>query len=108
MIDFKKPIRLTDDNAPAHFIGQRLDGRFVIEGGEDRHSLFCVDENGFVPNWRTKMPLIENVPERHVEWIIVYPGSGWKKKEQAIEAASTFRNPRVAVIKVEYEAGERP
>ena len=108
MIDFNKPIRFTDDNAPAHLIGQRIDGRFVIEGGEDKHSLFCVDENGLVPSWRSKIPLIENTPERIKRWIIAAPTIGYESKDEALRAAEAYTGEHLAVVKIEFEVGERP
>ena len=107
MIDFEKPIRFTDDNCPAHFIGQRLDGNFLIE--EDGHPrLVVVDKDGRGVSIFWPTPIIENVPERITRWILMTPYTGYDSKEDAINVAARYEGEHCAVIRVEFEEGERP
>jgi len=109
-IDFEKPIRFTDDNAPAHLIGQRIDGNFVLEV-EGRPLLIIVDKDGRVviaPSTYSFSPVIENVPERITRWIIASSNTGYESKKDALNAVAQFHNPDCAVIRIEFEIGERP
>jgi len=108
MIDFKKPIRFAETKGPAHFVGPRLDGRFVIEEVDGNPLIFSVDENGFVPLWRAETPLIENIPERITRWVVMTPHIGYENKEEAINVAAHYEGEHCAVIRVEFEEGERP
>jgi len=112
MIDFDKPIRFVDNNKPAHFIGKRLDGLFVIEVDlEDR--LFIVDKDGraIINSLPPSLsPIIENVPERITRWIVVTPYTGFDSEEEAHRAAERFgcRRYTLARVEVEFDGGERP
>jgi len=107
MTDFKKPIRFTIDKTPAHLIGPRLDGTFLIERYE-HPDIIIVDKEGRGLSLFSVSPIIENVPERITRWVVVTPHIGYENKEEAINVAAHYEGKHCAVVKLVLEVGERP
>jgi len=104
MIDFNKPIRFISDKSPAHCVGPRIDGNFVVERA-DHPSLLIVDENGCAvinSSISSFSPVIENIPERITRWILMTPDTGYSSGEDAAMAA-VRSGGGYTVVKVEFE-----
>ena len=98
-IDFSKPLRFTAiDKAPVHYIGLDKDGKHMCQKTTGMEAIFVVDQWGKSAQFVD----IENVPEKLVRWVNVYPDAHPSKKDADHCAAAD----RIACIRIEFEEGE--
>ena len=101
-IDFKRPLRFTDNADELKYIGLDSRGFHVVEI-VPVNALMQVDRYGKAAGWQD----VENIPEKITRWVNFYEnekdGGVHQTKVNADRCATA---KRIACIRVEFEPGE--
>jgi len=102
-LDFTKPLRFCTNHKPVHYVGRDDQGRAIMQVA-GTFNYFSVDECGASRDYWD----LENAPEKIVRWIVAYPTYGLDTKEAAQKVADRHRDATYAVVRIEFEPGQRP
>jgi len=101
-IDFKRPLRFTDNADELKYIGLDSRGFHVVEI-VPVNALMQVDRYGKAAGWQD----VENVPEKITRWVNFYKnGRDGGVHPTKVDADRCATANRIACIRVEFEEGE--